>query len=174
MSGVCDPSGDALTFPVGAVLLTGTSIMLDESFSLRPGDVVTIDIPGIGTLTMSSASAGISTRSNHLDQENHDSAAVAGPRTGRHPTGGARPADRLIATKVYGEMGSWPNKGQLSALNIRRALDASLRRLQTDYVDLYQFHHIDQNTPWEEIWQAIEVAVQAGKILYTGSSNFAG
>ena len=71
-------------------------------------------------------------------------------------------------------MGSWPNEGKLSALNIRRALDASLRRLQTDYVDLYQFHHIDRNTPWEEIWQAIEVAVQAGKILYAGSSNFAG
>ena len=71
-------------------------------------------------------------------------------------------------------MGSWPNEGKLSALNIRRALDASLRRLQTDYVDLYQFHHIDRNTPWEEIWQAIEVAVQAGKILYVGSSNFAG
>ena len=45
--------------------------------------------------------------------------------------------------------------------------------MQTDYVDLYQFHHIDRNTPWEEIWQAIEVAVQAGKILYAGSSNFA-
>lgn len=66
MSGVCDPSGDALTFPVGAVLLTGTSIVPDESFSLRLGDAVTIDIPGIGTLTTrSSASAGISTRSNH-------------------------------------------------------------------------------------------------------------
>ncbi len=64
--------------------------------------------------------------------------------------------------------------GKLSALNIRRALDASLRRLQTDYVDLYQFHHIDRNTPWDEIWQAIEVAVQTGKILYAGSSNFAG
>jgi aryl-alcohol dehydrogenase-like predicted oxidoreductase len=49
-----------------------------------------------------------------------------------------------------------------------------LRRLQTDYVDLYQFHHFDRNTPWDEIWQAIEVAVQAGKILYAGSSNFAG
>jgi aryl-alcohol dehydrogenase-like predicted oxidoreductase len=71
-------------------------------------------------------------------------------------------------------MGSWPNEGKLSALNIRRALDASLRRLQTDYVDLYQFHHIDRNTSWDEIWQAIEVAVQAGKILYAGSSNFAG
>jgi aryl-alcohol dehydrogenase-like predicted oxidoreductase len=89
-------------------------------------------------------------------------------------TGGGRRERTVIATKVYGEMGGWPNEGKLSALNIRRALDASLRRLQTDYVDLYQFHHIDRNTPWEEIWQAIEVAVQAGKILYAGSSNFAG
>ena len=88
--------------------------------------------------------------------------------------GGGRRERTVIATKVYGEMGSWPNEGKLSALNIRRALDASLRRLQTDYVDLYQFHHIDRNTPWEEIWQAIEVAVQADKILYAGSSNFAG
>jgi aryl-alcohol dehydrogenase-like predicted oxidoreductase len=89
-------------------------------------------------------------------------------------SGGGRRERTVLATKVYGEMGSWPNEGKLSALNIRRALDASLGRLQTDYVDLYQFHHIDRNTPWEEIWQAIEVAVQAGKILYAGSSNFAG
>ena len=67
-----------------------------------------------------------------------------------------------------------PNESKLSALNIRRALDASLKRLQTDYIDVYQFHHIDRNTPWDEIWQAIEVAVQQGKILYSGSSNFAG
>ena len=89
-------------------------------------------------------------------------------------SGGGRRERTVIATKVYGEMGSWHNEGKLSALNIRRALDASLRRMQTEYVDLYQFHHIDRNTPWEEIWQAIEVAVQAGKILYAGSSNFAG
>jgi aryl-alcohol dehydrogenase-like predicted oxidoreductase len=89
-------------------------------------------------------------------------------------SGGGRRERTVLATKVYGEMGSWPNEGRLSALNIRRALDASLRRLQTDYIDLYQFHHIDRNTPWEEIWQAIEVAVSAGKVLYAGSSNFAG
>ena len=46
--------------------------------------------------------------------------------------------------------------------------------MQTDYVDLYQFHHIDRRTPWDEIWQAMEVAVAQGKILYSGSSNFAG
>ena len=89
-------------------------------------------------------------------------------------SGGGRRERTVIATKVYGAMGEWPNEGKLSALNIRRALDASLQRLQTDYVDLYQFHHVDRDTPWEEIWQAIEVAVQAGKILYAGSSNFAG
>ncbi|WP_371403470.1 aldo/keto reductase [Kribbella sp. NBC_00662] len=81
----------------------------------------------------------------------------------------------VLATKVYGDMGDgWPNEGKLSALNIRRALDASLKRLQTDYIDLYQFHHVDRATPWDEIWQAIEVAIQQGKILYAGSSNFAG
>ena len=89
-------------------------------------------------------------------------------------SGGGRRERTVLATKVYGDMGDWPNDGKLSALNIRRALDASLKRLQTDYIDLYQFHHIDRATPWEEIWQAIEVAVAQGKILYVGSSNFAG
>ncbi|UQX88144.1 aldo/keto reductase [Jatrophihabitans telluris] len=88
--------------------------------------------------------------------------------------GGGRRERTVLATKLYGDMGEWPNEGKLSALNIRRALDESLRRLQTDYIDLYQFHHIDRATGWEEIWQAIEVAVAQGKILYTGSSNFAG
>lgn len=89
-------------------------------------------------------------------------------------SGGGRRERTVLATKLYGDMDPWPNNGKLSALNIRRALDASLRRLQTDYIDLYQFHHVDRGTPWEEIWQAVEVAVQQGKILYTGSSNFAG
>ncbi|GAB3533975.1 aldo/keto reductase [Arthrobacter tecti] len=88
--------------------------------------------------------------------------------------GGGRREKTVIATKLYGDMNEWPNNGKLSALNIRRALDASLKRLQTDYIDLYQFHHVDRTTPWDEIWQAIDVAVQQGKILYSGSSNFAG
>jgi aryl-alcohol dehydrogenase-like predicted oxidoreductase len=82
--------------------------------------------------------------------------------------------DLVLATKVFGDMGPGPNDGRLSAKHLRHALDASLRRLQTDYIDLYQFHHVDRTTPWEEIWQAIDVAVGQGKILYTGSSNFAG
>lgn len=88
--------------------------------------------------------------------------------------GGERRERTVLATKLYGTMTDRPNESKLSALNIRRALDASLKRLQTDYIDLYQFHHVDRNTPWDEIWQAIEVAVQQGKILYSGSSNFAG
>ncbi|WP_411375296.1 aldo/keto reductase [Arthrobacter sp. MPF02] len=88
--------------------------------------------------------------------------------------GGERREHTVLATKLYGTMTDRPNESKLSALNIRRALDASLKRLQTDYIDVYQFHHIDRNTPWDEIWQAIEVAVQQGKILYSGSSNFAG
>ncbi|KQR20180.1 oxidoreductase [Agreia sp. Leaf335] len=113
-----------------------------------------------------------------------DTANVYGQDLGRGATeqivgrffaqGGGRREKTVLATKLYGDMTDYPNDGKLSALNIRRALDASLTRLQTDYIDLYQFHHIDRATPWEEIWQAIEVAVQQGKILYAGSSNFAG
>ncbi len=88
--------------------------------------------------------------------------------------GGGRRERTVLATKLYGEMDPWPNNAKLSALNIRRALDASLTRLQTDYIDVYQFHHVDRETPWDEIWQAMEVAVAQGKILYAGSSNFAG
>ena len=80
----------------------------------------------------------------------------------------------MLATKVYGGMGDWPNEQKLSAYHIRRACDESLRRMQTDHIDLYQMHHIDRLTPWEEIWQAMEVLVQQGKVLYVGSSNFAG
>jgi aryl-alcohol dehydrogenase-like predicted oxidoreductase len=94
--------------------------------------------------------------------------------------GGGRREKVVLATKLYGEMSGfgdiplWPNNKWLSALNIRRACDASLKRMQTDYIDLYQMHHIDRTTPWEEIWQAMEVLTQQGKIIYVGSSNFAG
>jgi NDP-hexose C3-ketoreductase / dTDP-4-oxo-2-deoxy-alpha-D-pentos-2-ene 2,3-reductase len=88
--------------------------------------------------------------------------------------GDGRRERTVLATKLYGDMGDWPNEGKLSALNIRRACDASLKRLQTDYIDLYQMHHIDRATPWEEIWEGMAVLRQQGKVLYTGSSNFAG
>jgi aryl-alcohol dehydrogenase-like predicted oxidoreductase len=88
--------------------------------------------------------------------------------------GAGRRERTVLATKLYGAMSDWPNDGKLSALNIRRACDESLRRLRTDYIDLYQMHHVDRDTPWDEIWQAMEVLVTQGKILYVGSSNFAG
>jgi aryl-alcohol dehydrogenase-like predicted oxidoreductase len=88
--------------------------------------------------------------------------------------GGGRRERTVLATKLYADMGDWPNEGRLSALNIRRACDASLQRLQTDYIDLYQMHHVDRDTPWDEIWQAMETLVAQGKVIYVGSSNFAG
>lgn len=88
--------------------------------------------------------------------------------------GGGRREKVVLATKVYGDMGEWPNTSRLSKLHMRHALDASLRRLQTDYIDLYQFHHIWRSARWEEIWEFCEYAERAGKVLYFGSSNFAG
>ncbi len=80
----------------------------------------------------------------------------------------------VLATKLFIPLTEGPNNGGLSALHIRRAVEESLRRLGTDHIDLYQFHHIDRNTPWEEIWEATERLVRDGKVLYVGSSNFAG
>jgi aryl-alcohol dehydrogenase-like predicted oxidoreductase len=88
--------------------------------------------------------------------------------------GGGRRERTVLATKVYGAMSDWPNDGKLSALSIRRACEDSLRRLRTDHIDLYQMHHVDLDTPWDEIWQAMEVLIAQGKIIYVGSSNFAG
>jgi len=88
--------------------------------------------------------------------------------------GGGRREKIVLATKVYGEMGKWPNQNRLSALNIRRACEDSLRRMKTEVIDLYQMHHVDRLAPWDEIWQAMDVLVQQGKVLYVGSSNFAG
>lgn len=88
--------------------------------------------------------------------------------------GGGRREKTVLATKAYGAMGDWPNTSRLSALHIRRACEASLARLQTDHLDLYQMHHVDRDSPWDEVWQAMEVLVQQGKVVYVGSSNFAG
>lgn len=113
-----------------------------------------------------------------------DTANVYGWKTGEGVTeqiigrwfakGDSKREKIVLATKVYGKMGEGPNESRLSAKHIRQACEDSLRRLQTDYIDLYQMHHVDRNTPWEEIWQAMEQLVQQGKVIYVGSSNFAG
>ncbi len=113
-----------------------------------------------------------------------DTADVYGWKTGEGVTeqivgrwfakGAGRRQQVVIATKVYGRMGRGPNDQRLSAKHIREACEGSLRRLQVDYIDVYQMHHVDRETPWDEIWQAMDVLVGQGKVLYVGSSNFAG
>ncbi|MDQ3248767.1 MAG: aldo/keto reductase [Chloroflexota bacterium] len=88
--------------------------------------------------------------------------------------GGGRRDGIVLATKLYGAMGEGVNQRGLSAYHIRQACEDSLRRLQTDHVDLYQMHHVERSTGWAEIWQAMEQLVREGKVLYVGSSNFAG
>lgn len=112
-----------------------------------------------------------------------DTANVYGGRAGKGATeellgkwfaqGERRREGVVLATKVYGRMYDGENQSKLSAYHIRRACEESLRRLQTDHIDLYQMHHVDRDTPWEEIWQAMEQLVREGKVLYVGSSNFA-
>jgi len=129
-------------------------------------------------------SFAIMDRAHDLGINFFDTANVYGQTKGRGATeqivgrwlnqGEGRRERTVLATKLYGDMAEWPNEGRLSALNIRRACDASLQRLQTDYIDLYQMHHVDRLTPWDEIWEAMEVLRYQGKILYVGSSNFAG
>ena len=137
-----------------------------------------------GPLTPEPDSFAIMDRALELGINFFDTANVYGWRTGEGVTeqiigrwlaqGGGRREKIVLATKVYGKMGEGPNDSRLSAYHIRRACEESLRRLQTDHLDLYQMHHVAREAPWEEIWQAMETLVQQGKVLYVGSSNFAG
>ncbi|MCB9458581.1 MAG: aldo/keto reductase [Anaerolineaceae bacterium] len=137
-----------------------------------------------GPHTTEEDSYAIMDRAHELDINFFDTANVYGWKKGEGVTeqiigrwfaqGGGRREKTVIATKVYGDMGDWPNESRLSALHIKKAAEDSLRRLQTDYIDIYQMHHIYRQAPWEEIWQAMEQLVREGKVLYVGSSNFAG
>jgi aryl-alcohol dehydrogenase-like predicted oxidoreductase len=136
-----------------------------------------------GPLTSEPDSFAIMDKALELGINFFDTANVYGWKTGEGITeqivgrwlaqGGGRRERIVLATKVFGRMGDRPNERGLSAYHIKRACEESLRRLQTDHVDLYQMHHIDRDTPWEEVWQAMEQLVREGKILYVGSSNFA-
>lgn len=137
-----------------------------------------------GTQTPEADAFAIMDRAHEDGLNFFDTANVYGGKRGEGVTeqiigrwlaqGGGRREKTVLATKVYGDMGDWPNTSRLSALHIRRACENSLRRLQTDYLDLYQMHHIWREAPWEEIWPAMELLVQQGKVIYVGSSNFAG
>ncbi len=137
-----------------------------------------------GPHTTEADSGQIMDRAIELGINFFDSANVYGWKVGEGVTeqivgrwlaqGGGRREKVVLATKVYGRMGDWPNESRLSARHIKQACEGSLRRLNTDYIDLYQMHHIDRDCPWEEIWQAMEQLCREGKVLYIGSSNFAG
>jgi aryl-alcohol dehydrogenase-like predicted oxidoreductase len=137
-----------------------------------------------GPETTEEDSYAIMDRALELGINFFDTANVYGWKTGEGVTeqiigrwlaqGGGRREKIVLATKVYGRMGDWPNEQGLSAYHIKRACEESLERLQTDHIDLYQMHHIDRGAPWEEVWQAMEQLVREGKVLYVGSSNFAG
>ncbi|GIO52478.1 MULTISPECIES: aldo/keto reductase [Paenibacillus] len=87
---------------------------------------------------------------------------------------GAKRQDVIIATKVRGRTGSGPNDLGLSRLHIMRQVEESLKRLGTDYIDLYQIHNPDQLTDWEETLRALDDLVRSGKVRYIGSSNMTG
>jgi aryl-alcohol dehydrogenase-like predicted oxidoreductase len=136
-----------------------------------------------GPLTGESDSHAIMDKAVDVGINFFDTANVYGWKTGEGVTeqivgrwlarDGGRRERIVLATKVFGRMGDGPNDRGLSAYHIKRACEGSLRRLQTDRIDLYQMHHIDRDAPWEEIWEAMEQLVREGKILYAGSSNFA-
>ena len=142
-----------------------------------------------GPQTAEADSFAIMDRALELGIQFFDTADVYGWQVGEGVTeqilgrwfaqGGSRRERVVLATKVFGDMDlpalSDPNKARgLSARKIIRQCEASLRRMQTDWIDLYQMHHVDRSCPFDEIWQAMETLVAQGKVLYVGSSNFAG
>ncbi len=95
--------------------------------------------------------------------------------------GGGRRDAVILATKVYNPVSRKTGLSEvnsdgrsLSAYKIRKHCEGSLKRLQTDRIDLYQMHHIDRDCPWDEVWQSFDTLTKQGRIIYTGSSNFAG
>ncbi|MFE9692618.1 aldo/keto reductase [Micromonospora sp. NPDC005806] len=108
---------------------------------------------------------------NFFDTANVYSDGTSEEIVGRALKDFARRDDVVIATKVHGRMGPGPNRGGLSRKHIMSEIDASLRRLGTDYVDLYQIHRLDPATPIEETLEALHDLVRAGKVRYLGASS---
>ncbi len=108
---------------------------------------------------------------NFFDTADMYSRGVSEEVLGRALRDFARREEVVIGTKVFNAMGEGPNQGGLSRLHIMQAIDASLRRLGTDYVDLYQIHRWDTETPIEETLQALDDLIRAGKVRYIGASS---
>ena len=108
---------------------------------------------------------------NFFDTANSYSDGTSEEITGRALRDFANRDEIVLATKGFGAWGKWPNQGGLSRKALMAAIDASLRRLGTDYVDLYQIHRFDRNTPIEETLEALHDIVKAGKARYIGASS---
>jgi aryl-alcohol dehydrogenase (NADP+) len=108
---------------------------------------------------------------NFFDTSDSYSLGVSEEVTGRALRDFARRGEVVIATKVFFPMSDRPNQGGLSRKHILHAIDDSLRRLGTDYVDLYQIHRFDPETPMEETLEALHDVVRAGKARYIGASS---
>jgi aryl-alcohol dehydrogenase-like predicted oxidoreductase len=108
---------------------------------------------------------------NFFDTADVYSLGVSEEITGRALKDFAKRQEVVVATKVHGKMGEYANAGGLSRKHIMEGIDASLKRLQMDYVDLYQIHRFDAETPMEETLEALNDVVRAGKALYIGSSS---
>ncbi|MDA0790926.1 MAG: aldo/keto reductase [Proteobacteria bacterium] len=125
---------------------------------------------------------------NLIDTSDNYNAGVTESLLGRYFSGSGKREEVVLATKCFSPpaefgskdpvkaSGSWvgPNQRGLSAKHIIEACNASLKRLNTEYIDLYQMHHVDRTAPFEEVWQAYETLVAQGKVIYVGTSNFAG
>ncbi len=124
----------------------------------------------VDTLVKHSVEAGI----NFIDTANVYSEGLSEEMTGAAIRNlGLNRDDLVIATKVRGKMGSGPNDTGLTRKHILQQVDESLKRLQTDYIDLYQIHGFDPLTPLEETLSALDSLVNSGKVRYIGCSNLA-
>src|SRR3984885_3032389 len=129
-----------------------------------------LDQPAVDQIVKRSVDAGI----NFIDTANVYSEGLSEELTGQSIKNlGLHRDDLVIATKVRGKMGEGPNDSGLTKKHILQQVEASLRRLQIDYIDLYQIHSFDPLTPWQETMWALDDLVKSGKVRYIGASNLA-
>jgi aryl-alcohol dehydrogenase-like predicted oxidoreductase len=129
-----------------------------------------LDQQAVDQIVKRSIDSGI----NFIDTANVYSEGLSEELTGQSIKNlGLQRDDLVIATKVRGSMGQGPNDSGLTRKHILQQVEASLRRLQVDYIDLYQIHSFDPLTPWQETLWALDDLVKSGKVRYIGASNVA-
>jgi aryl-alcohol dehydrogenase-like predicted oxidoreductase len=131
------------------------------------GMIGNLDQKGVDELVHASLDAGI----NFFDTANVYGFGASESLLGKAL--GARRKDVVLATKVRGRMGQGPNELGLSRVHIMRSVDESLKRLGTDYIDLYQIHGYDPAADFEDVMRSLDDLVRSGKVRYVGASNLA-